>query len=67
MALLSPLPAVGSPVAPLLEEEGDALLLALPPDIEYPFRSSGAKKRNGRLLEGRTWDGVPEVAAMIGG
>ncbi|MEZ4601353.1 MAG: phage Gp37/Gp68 family protein [Syntrophotaleaceae bacterium] len=25
-----------------------------------------AKKRNGRMLEGRTWDGVPEVGAMVG-
>ena len=25
------------------------------------------KKRNGRLLEGRTWDGVPEVGAIVGG
>ncbi len=25
-----------------------------------------AKKRNGRLLEGRTWDGVPEVGAVGG-
>lgn len=26
-----------------------------------------AKKRNGRMLQGRTWDGVPEVSAIIGG
>jgi protein gp37 len=26
-----------------------------------------AKKRNGRILQGRTWDGVPEVSAIIGG
>lgn len=25
-----------------------------------------AKKQNGRLLEGRTWDGVPEVGAIGG-
>jgi protein gp37 len=26
-----------------------------------------AKKLNGRMLQGRTWDGVPEVSVIIGG
>ena len=26
-----------------------------------------AKKQNGRLLEGRTWDGVPEIGEVFGG